>query len=348
MGNERGLWMVTLLPGGRPKSKDVSVSDPLARLAVRNLDDLIGLVPFLIGFHPEESLVVLVIEDGLVMVTARVDLAAIGDPAGIGGLVSRLFERYPAAEAWFLAYSALEGPSWEVLRWCAELCGSIRLGRLVHVDGSSWRADSPLGCGGVVAASPAAAEAAVLGLPVRASRQELVEQIAGPADDQTEALLAEVEAASNELAQLSPAGRRRRLRWLCATADSRAEFVQLAVLATDRAAQVEVLSRLDQRTAPAAVQLWTAVIKHSLVPYLIGPLGLLGVAAWLTGDGAMQTVCLERLDRIDPTDPLAAMLDWINATVLPPSDWLGYRRALLGALTDQVRLLASPVESADS
>jgi hypothetical protein len=138
------------------------------------------------------------------------------------------------------------------------------------------------------------------------------------------------------------------LRWLCVTADSRADFVGLAVLATDRAAQLEVLFRLEQRTAPAAVQIWTAVIQHSLVPYLVGPLGLLGVAAWLTGDGAMQTVCLERIDRIDPTDPLAAMLDWINATVLPPSDWLDNRRALLGALTDHARLLASPVEPADS
>jgi hypothetical protein len=332
--------MVTLLLRSCPISKGVSLSEPVARLAVRNLEDLIGLVPFLIGFHPSESLVILVIEDGRVMVTARVDLADVGDPDGLGDLMGRLFARFGSAQAWCLAYSAHEETSWEVLGWCAALCGVMRLGRLVHVDGGRWRADTPDGPGGVVAAGPAAAEAAVLGFPVRASRHELTAQILGPDDDQTDALLAEFEAAVTTLAELSAADRLGQLRQLSRTAASRTDYVRLAVLAASREGQVSVLSELDQCSAAAAVDTWTAVIQHTLVSYLVGPLALLGVAAWLTGDGAMQTVCLERLDRIDRFDPLAAMLDWINATVLPPDQWLGYRDALVGALAAQDALLA--------
>ena len=71
---------------------------------MHNIDDLIGLVPYLIGFHPEESLVVIVIEDGRVQVTARVDLAVVSGRGSPEALVSRLFDRYPAAVAWFIAY----------------------------------------------------------------------------------------------------------------------------------------------------------------------------------------------------------------------------------------------------
>ena len=45
------------------------------RLSVRTVDDLVGLVPYLIGFHPRDSLVVIMLCDGQVEVTARVDLA---------------------------------------------------------------------------------------------------------------------------------------------------------------------------------------------------------------------------------------------------------------------------------
>jgi thiosulfate reductase cytochrome b subunit len=89
------------------------------------------------------------------------------------------------------------------------------------------------------------------------------------------------------------------------------------------------------------VQRWTAVVAVSPPTFAAAPLGLLGVAAWLTGDGALQTVCLERLDQLAAWVPLAAMLDWINATVLPPSAWPHYRQALVGALADHARLLGS-------
>lgn len=334
------LWTVTRRGRTCPESKGVSVSEPQARLAVRNVDDLVGLVPFLIGFHPADSLVILVLEEGRVAVTARVDLMAVAEPANLIDLVGRIFDRFPGAQGWFLAYTDQVELAWPVLESCAELIGSVRLGRLIQVAGDSWCADHVNGPAGQVRVGPAAAEAVLLGMPVRPSRAALAEQIAGPADSETDALLAEFEAAAAQIAQLGPAARRRLLRQLSGSASEVADYVRLAVLAVEPAAQLAVLERLDQRNAAVAVQLWTAVIQHSLVSYLVAPLGLLGVASWLTGDGALQTVCLERLDRIDPLDPLAALLDWINAAVLPPAQWEPYRTSLLGALADQARLMA--------
>ncbi|PZQ43557.1 MAG: hypothetical protein DI570_29080, partial [Phenylobacterium zucineum] len=98
----------------------MSVSEQPARLAVRSVDDLIGLVPYLIGFHPEDSLVVMLLEDGRVLVTARVDLAAVADLVALDALLARLFDRFPHAEGWFMAYTDDHELAWGVLAACVD------------------------------------------------------------------------------------------------------------------------------------------------------------------------------------------------------------------------------------
>lgn len=49
---------------------------------IRDLHDLLGVIPHLLGFHPDESLVVLVVVDGQVQLTARADLGDL-KPAGV-------------------------------------------------------------------------------------------------------------------------------------------------------------------------------------------------------------------------------------------------------------------------
>lgn len=320
----------------------MSVFEPPARLAVRNFEDLVGVVPYLIGFHPAESLVILVVEEGRVVVTARVDLVAMAESGALANLITRLFERFPAAEGWFLAYAEDAEAAWVMLGRCAELAGGLRLARVIHVGARCWRADDPTGPSGPVAVSPSAAQAAVMGLPVRASREELADQVAGPPDCDTDALVAEFEVAAIRIGLLNRQRRRRLLNRLLVCADTREDFVRLAVLVAEPAAQLAVLERLDRDNAVVATRLWTAVIGHCLVPYLVGPLGLLGLASWLAGDGALQTICLERLDRIDPLAPVAALLDWINVKVLPPTEWGAHRPILLGALMDQFEAIGQP------
>ncbi|MCE1174925.1 MAG: DUF4192 domain-containing protein [Propionibacteriales bacterium] len=319
----------------------MSASEPAARLAVHDLDDLVGLAPYLVGFQPESSLVVLVVDGGQVGVTARVDLAPLTQVAAMNQLISRLFERFPDGEAWCLAYTEDLALAWTVLDLAAEVVGEERLGRLVQVGRQRWRADHAAGLSGSVRASAAAAHAAVLGMPLRDSRATLVAQVAGPAPSDLAAAEAAVEAAVARVASMGRLARRRRAERLAAAAESRADLVLLAVLAADAEIQQLIVDGLSGAEAPAAVQRWTAVVAVSPPAFAAAPLGLLGVAAWLTGDGALQTVCLERLDKLAAWVPLAAMLDWINATVLPPAAWPHYRQALVGALADHARLLAS-------
>jgi len=317
----------------------VSISEPQARLAVHNIDDLVGLVPYLIGFHPEESLVVIVIEDGRVEVTARVDLAAVSGRGSPDALVGRLFDRYPAAAAWFIAYTGDDVLAWDVLEACASLGGPARVQRLLQVGPESWRSDEPDGPTGPIGSRVAAvaAEAAVLGLPLRPSRKALAAGITGPPEDEVDDLVARFDAAEVVLDRLGARGRRRLLRRLMAGdgPPDRDDSVRLALLVQHEDAQVRALRLLSVRNAEQQLALWTRIVRHSLPAQRPAVLGLLGMAAWQNGDGALAMVCLEQLDRIDPLEPIAALLDWLNDEVVPPHAWPQVREPLLAALTDQ-------------
>lgn len=311
------------------------------RLTIRSLDDLVALVPYLLGFHPEDSLVVVIVTATGVQLTGRIDLADAVVPQRLADLVGRLSQRFPAADQWFLAYTADAETAWEVLQHCAELVGAVRLGRLLHVDAQQWCADHPGGECGRIGTSALATEATVLGMAARASREDLNVPLAGPDDDAVAELLTQCEAAEAHVASLGPAQRKRLVRRLVRTAAEPADFVRLAVLVCDPVMQWEVLRGLERDGAAAAVSCWSGVVAHCLTPYLAAPLGLLGVASWLAGDGATQNLCLERLDRLDPLAPLAALLDWINQTVLPPSTWAQHRTTLIAAFADHSGLVGA-------
>jgi len=306
---------------------------------VHNIDDLVGLVPYLIGFHPEESLVVIVIEDGRVEVTARVDLTAVSGRSSPDALVRRLFDRYPAAGAWFIAYTGDDELAWDVLGSCAALGGQVRVQRLLQVGSDTWRSDEPDGPTGPISGQVAAvaAEAAVLGLPVRPSRRALAAGIAGPPDAEVDDLAARIDAAEIALDRLGARGRRRILRRLLASSQppDRDDSVRLALLVQHEEAQVRVLRHLSVENAGLQLELWTRIVRHTLPAHRPAVLGLLGMAAWQNGDGALAMVCLEQLDRIDPLEPIAALLDWLNEEVVPPRAWTRIREPLLAALADQ-------------
>ena len=316
----------------------MSISEQQPRLAVHSIDDLVGLVPHLIGFHPEESLVVIVIEAGRVEVTARVDLAAVTGRSSPAPLVARLFDRYPAAGGWFVAYTDDDELAWNVLGGCS-VAGELRVQRLLQVGSAVWRSDAPDGPTGQIdgQVSPIAAQAAVLGLPARPSRRDLAAGVSGPAEAELDELAARFAAAAIVLDRLGTRGRRRLLRRLLAAdrPPDRDDTVRLALLVQQAEGQQQVLRQLSRDTAENQLALWTRVVRYTLAAHRPAALGLLGMAAWQNGDGALSMVCLEHLDRLDPLEPIAALLDWLNEEVVPPPAWIHLREPLLAALADQ-------------
>lgn len=327
-----------------PKMRSVSVSEPQARLAVRNCEDLVGLVPYLIGFHPVDSLVTIVLEEGCVVVTARVDLVAVTEPDGLASLLGRLFDRFPRADCWFLAYTDDASLAWSVLGGCVGIMGALRGAKLIQVGSLWWRAESPEGPTGRVSVSASAAEAAVLGMPALPSREALADRIVGPPQADVDDLRARFTSGQVEIERIGARGRRRLLTRLLASASPPAvgDCVRLALLVERPEGQVLTLRGLSRRNAEAQVALWTTVIRHCLIDYQPAPLGLLGMAAWQTGDGALQMVCLERMERLAPRTPIGAVIEVLNTEVVPPSHWAGLREHVAAALEAELTVAGRP------
>ena len=128
--------------------------------------------------------------------------------------------------------------------------------------------------------------------------------------------------------------------------DVLAAQARLALLVDEPAGMLIALRALSRDRGAQLLELWTGVVRHCLLGYQAVPLGLLAMAAWQTGDGALQMVCLERLDRIDPELPLAAIIDKLNHDVMPPGAWPELRRPVLAWLAACCDELAGPVREA--
>ena len=94
------------------------------RLKVSTPGDLLGLIPYLLGFPPQESLVLLLIGEGQVRLTARLDLpppdvsATRAAPLVVQQL-SDLADRTAADALVLLAYSSRPEPARQLLELLA-------------------------------------------------------------------------------------------------------------------------------------------------------------------------------------------------------------------------------------
>ncbi len=311
---------------------------PRTIVKAHSVDDLLGLVPYLLGFHPVDSLVIVQTKANRVVVTARLDLDDAAKAETVESLLERLQARFPSSQSWFAVYGGSATRAWRVLRRCVRAAPQAM--GAVHVDGRSWRATP----GGpphpyVFDSSTATVQAEQAGMVAKASRDALAATVAGPSKGELPALNDLFDREATSLAHASDRSLAVLMRHaLQARYDSKSittvGCARLALLAQHPSARDVVFYKLTADEGPLFVDLWKAVVRHCPPPYQAHPLGLLGLAAWVSGDGALSTICLERAAAIDPETPLVSLLRTTNDMVLPPSAWPGIHRELTGHMRD--------------
>jgi len=304
----------------------------LDAITARNTDDLLDLVPHLLGFHPAESLVIMLVEGGHVAVTARLDVTDARAPGAVAELMARMRARFPSSVAWCVAYAADARAAWQCLQLCERAAPSAILG-VVHVDGTSWwpsPGGPPHARGPHAGATSVRAEQA--GLFALASRAQLAATVDGPPPGH----IPELEKVfDRERVRLStsptsrwPAAMRATLASASAATMTDELRARLALLARHPHARDAALLALTPTSAPRHADVWQQVVRRCLHRYQAHPLCLLGMAAWVSGNGALSSICLERARALDRQPPLLAVLTGITQAVLPPSAWPGIRRDL--------------------
>ena len=115
----------------------------------------------------------------------------------------------------------------------------------------------------------------------------------------------------------------------------------LAVLALDVRVRDVAWAMMSRAAAADHVRLWSTVVARSPDEVSSAPLGLLGVAAWISGNGALLNCCVERLEHSDPGYSLGRLLADISDRALPPSLWDELAQDLrseVGAVAADLRL----------
>ncbi len=330
----------------------MTTHEPVPRLQLSSPGDVAQLVPYLVGFVPQESLVLLVTRQGRVEVTARADLADVQPNGEAEHLIDRIWGRFPDADAFMVAYTDQPAQGWGVLRRCRQHLPAGADGQCMLVAGDTWHTEG--GAAGVVDRfGPIAVQAAYAGLAASRSRADLEASFASPADSVE--LDKAVAAASGRLPAVSDTARIvERTHDLISqyrrddnTAVRKAvsgipaeDAAQLALLGLTSAGRDTALLSITRADADSHLELWRAVVNAVPASYAEAATYLAGMAAWVTGDGAVANVALSRsLEIADRTaaEPLAGLLDRLIDQVVPPTAWEQVREQALTLTQPEVR-----------
>ena len=327
-----------------------------ARLRVTNPAQVAEIIPYLVGFTPEQSLVVVVSQHGQVQVTARVDLDDIQPAGAVEDLLDRLWARFPDSTATAIAYTADQPAGWNLLQrcdnWLPNGCQTML------VDADRWHlADGttgPIDHYGTVAA-----QATYQGLQHLTSRAELAARFAsGPDTDQLHQRYRDTFATvpnPGDITGILTLTRGLIERNLPADSTAAAaspsmaepDAMQLAVLAQHPAARDLALLSMNHANASNHLRLWQNVLHATPAARSDMALYLAGMAAWISGDGASATIALEQA--INVAGPSARphptrLLDGLIDQVVPPSAWETLRETLLEDTKPDVRAALSGKE----
>jgi hypothetical protein len=328
-------------------------------LRVSTPADLLALVPGLLGFHPEESVVLVTVGPARDPFHARVDLP--DDPVGVEDLAGYLGEvagRHGVTQVAVVVYSPDAGLAEALGRELSDRLegAGAELVVLLRADGERWWAlhsrpeagpeeepDDP-GTPYDVSSHPIMARTVAEGTVVLGSRRELADSLVGadPAEVDRVAGLAD-EVATRLLPGGGDTPLRERLalegRWVrhrvCRyLADGqRLDSHDVARLATLVSVSTEVRdvawAEMRHDNAGQHVDLWRDVVRRVPVDVRAAPAALLGFAAWISGAGALAWCAVDAAQEADPDYGLATLLGKALTAAVPPSTWQPFPRDAL-------------------
>lgn len=332
-------------------------ADP-PRMRITSPGEMTQVIPYLLGFTPEESLVIAVIDNGVVAVTARVDIGDLKTAGQAEALLDRIWTRFPEADAYMVAYTADQRAGWALLERCANHLPAGSARQTMVVDGDRWHLRDGL-TGPADRFGPLAAEASYLGLQRLPSRAQLVASFASAPE--TDDLNALVESVLDTLphpdetdAVITRMGELVRQALPAARAESGETFrmdvedaVHLAVLAQHGRAREVALLSMTRADAQRHLALWRGVVNSVPEYGAEAPLFLAGMAAWVAGEGAAASIALERTEQVSETGqfPPAQILAELIDNVVPPSAWEALRADGLDHAEPRIREAVMSVQT---
>ena len=334
---------------------DSRTAQPSIVVRVDSPAALLAVIPHLLGFMPEASVVVIGLTPprDRIRVTLRYDLPdppeadLVADIAGhAAGVISS--QQLTAAIAVGYGPEPLVTPVADALRDAAQRAGIDLCDFLRVADGRYWsyRCGDEACCpaAGVPfdpTAHCAAADMAAAGKQVLAGRAAVAARVAPIGGIAAESMRQATRRAEQHVARLLAKVRRsarvgaaRRMiaaEGLAAVGQmitryrgggrftSDYEIARITVALRDLRVRDDAWVRMDPAHAEAHLRLWTDVVRRAQPRYVAAPAALLAFVAWQSGDGALANVALDRAVADEPRYSMALLLRQVISAGAPPS-----------------------------
>lgn len=305
--------------------------------------DILAAVPYLLGFHPTDSLIVLGLLDDHMIFQSRVDLPQrqvppTSDLDAFARYLTDLATAQRANSVILIGYGPEDLVVPAVLATGTAMTRrSIAVVESLRVTGNRYWS---LGCTDPgccptngqpyeVATSRVAAEATLAGRVALPDREALVATLAGPQGDDLVAIEQATDKASLRLARTT--AQRLRLDSRRAYTDAARRYRDHRQLPDPGIAWLTVLLEADRQLRDLAWRrieqepfdethtlLWADVLRRCAPSVAAAPAVLLGYACWRIGDGIRAGVAVQRALDCDPQYAPALLLDEILRRAVPP------------------------------
>jgi hypothetical protein len=301
----------------------MTITEPRT-LRLSTPEDLIEAVPFLLGFHPIDSLVLVGLNDSRVEVTARLDLAD-AQPSSLMQVLEAVALRARCPKAITIVYG--EPAAATRLQASLELAAesaAVELVDCLYVAGGRWRS---VLCGNldccpaegrdINQSSPIAATAVYAGLVAAPSRADVLAQLDPLPAQERDALRRLLAVEEQQAVEAAGAGALDRY------ARSQVRAIHTAVRAGARVSD-ELAARLLVGLALYAIRdrlwlaiddgridgrgLWLDLARRAPSPYDASPLFLFAWGTWRQGNSAVAREAAERALASDPGYTAAELL----------------------------------------
>ncbi|MGZ5376379.1 MAG: DUF4192 family protein, partial [Solirubrobacterales bacterium] len=95
----------------------------------------------------------------------------------------------------------------------------------------------------------------------------------------------------------------------------------LQAVGADGSARDAAWVGLSRAEASDHVALWTDLVRRSPDEHVPGAASILGLVAWLAGDGALAWCAVDRAVALEPDHSLAQLVGDLLTAAVPPTDW---------------------------
>jgi hypothetical protein len=319
------------------------ISELTNAITIRELADVVAIVPYLLGFHPSQSLVAVAIDDAKVKGAVRLDLTK--DPAEMAERTAHLTKVLAGNDirrALLVGY----GPGPEVTPIVDAAMAALReagigISEAIRVDGGRYWSYictditcCPLEGVPVDPSSSAPAAAAVVaGIRAFPDRAALAATLDPPqrfdqdcAQSVTRDVCAQAKKANKSGGDWFSEGVERVVAALDRVQtgdDLDTETVAwLGVCLTAKPVRDMAMTYVHQYGVETHVRLWTEVTRKVQPAFAAAPATLLAFAAMCRGDGPLASIALERALSVNSRYSLALLLIEGLMVGLPPSEVL--------------------------